>query len=142
MSTSAFLCVILAVTGGDTLLASCDHKQMIVRLAEIDAPEKRQDFGLRARQSLVEICLYKNAIITPRAKDRFGRITAYVNCDGTEAHSEQIKRGMAWVFEQYATDMSLYDLQKKAYSDRRGLWEQNSPAPPWEWRKSHLAPKQ
>lgn len=88
----------------------------MVRLAEIDAPEKRQNFGLRSRQSLVELCLYKNAEIFEKTKDPFGRTVAYVNCEGKNAHSEQIKRGMAWVFEQYATDTNLFALQRKAQS--------------------------
>mgnify|MGYP003401867749 CR=1 FL=1 len=141
MSATALLCFVIAITDGDTLLASCDHKQTVIRIAEIDAPEKRQDFGLRARQSLVELCLNKEAIINPLNIDRFGRTVAYVNCVGKEAHTEQVKRGMAWVSDLHVINESLYDLQSQAQSSKIGLWKHQSPTPPWEWRKTQLAPK-
>ncbi|AEJ02197.1 nuclease (SNase domain-containing protein) [Nitrosomonas sp. Is79A3] len=136
MLSETLLCFILFVTNGDTVVANCDHHQIIVRLAAIDAPEKRQDFGIQSKQSLVELCLYKNAEITPRTKDRFGRMVAYVNCAGVDANSEQIRRGMAWVFDKYVTDISLYSLQNSAQSKHKGLWKHSSPTPPWEWRKA------
>lgn len=137
MLSETLLCFILFVINGDTVVASCDHKQIIIRLAEIDAPEKRQDFGTQSKQSLAELCLYKNAKITPKALARSGRTVAYVNCSGTDANSEQVKRGMAWVFDKYVTDKSLYNLQNTAKSEHAGLWQYSSPIPPWEWRKNN-----
>ncbi len=136
MLSSTLLCLILSVTDGDTLVASCDHHQIIVKIAEIDAPEKLQDYGLRSRQSLVELCMYKNAEITKKTMDRFGRTIAYVNCDGKNAGNEQLKRGLAWVFDKYVTDQGLYAYQDRAKSDHRGLWKIADPIPPWEWRKT------
>ena len=136
MLSATLFCLILAVTDGDKVVASCDHHQMIIRLAEIDAPEKRQDFGHKSKLSLSEMCLYKNAEIIPKTKDRFGRTVGYVNCSGIDANTEQIKRGMAWVFDQYVSDKSLYDIQNRAKSSHLGIWQHESPTPPWEWRKS------
>lgn len=141
MLSETLICLIIFVTDGDTLVANCDHHQMIIRLAEIDAPEKRQRLGLNSKLSLSDICLNKNAEITPKSKDRFGRTVAFVTCDGVNANTEQIKRGMAWVYDQYATDKGLYDLQDEARASRYGLWSLQSPIPPWEWRKKTPAPK-
>jgi endonuclease YncB( thermonuclease family) len=66
-----------------------------VRLVDIDAPEKKQPFGTRSRQSLSEICGGKDAQVGDRGKDRFGRTLGQVNCAGVDANAEQVRRGMA-----------------------------------------------
>ena len=44
---------VVGVTDGDTItLLEDNHTQVKVRLAQIDAPEKKQDFGQRSRQLL------------------------------------------------------------------------------------------
>ncbi len=43
---------------------------------------------------------------------------------------------MAWVYDRYVTDRSLYQLQDEAKAAKRGLWEDDSPVAPWEWRKA------
>jgi len=41
---------------------------------------------------------------------------------------------MAWVYVQYASDQSFFDLQKEARNAKRGLWADLNPVPPWEFR--------
>jgi micrococcal nuclease len=41
---------------------------------------------------------------------------------------------MAWVFDRYVKDRSLYPLQERARAQRLGLWADVNPMPPWEWR--------
>ena len=53
-----------------------------------------------------------------------------------DANTEQVRRGMAWVFDRYAPpDSPLYSVQEEARATRRGLWAHNDPVPPWEWRQ-------
>jgi endonuclease YncB( thermonuclease family) len=42
---------------------------------------------------------------------------------------------MAWVFDRYVKDRSLYPLQDAARSGRLGLWADAAAVPPWEWRQ-------
>lgn len=135
MQSALLICLVIAITDGDTLKADCSSEQVTIRLAEIDSPEKEQELYLEARQSLSDLCLDKEARIATQTKDRYGRIVARVNCNGTDANAEQVKRGMAWVYDRYVTDHSLYELQNNARSSRHGLWSGPSPVPPWEWRK-------
>jgi endonuclease YncB( thermonuclease family) len=139
MPAAALLCLVIAVADGDTLMARCavaDGMENIkVRLAEIDAPEKGQAFGARSKQHLAELCSQKQATVTPRTKDRYLRTVANVECQGADAGTEQVRAGMAWVFDRYVTDRSLYAVQDEARATKRGLWADPSPTPPWEWRK-------
>ncbi|MDP1634307.1 MAG: thermonuclease family protein [Gallionellaceae bacterium] len=110
------------------------REQIKVRLVEIDAPEKAQSFGNRSKQSLSALCFNKIAKLDDKGNDRYGRTLARVYCDGIDANAEQVRRGMAWVYDRYVTDRSLYQLQEEAKVSRRGLWADPSPMPPWEWR--------
>lgn len=64
---------VVSVHDGDTLTLLVDRRQVKVRLVDIDAPELKQAFGTRSRQSLAELCAAKDARIEWQAKDRYGR---------------------------------------------------------------------
>ena len=126
---------VVAVADGDTLTiedgARLRHK---IRLSDIDAPEKQQPFGQRSRQSLADMCVGKEAVVAARGQDRYGRTLARAYCGNVDASAEQVRRGMAWVFDKYVTDRSLYFIQDEAKAARRGMWLDSSPMPPWEFR--------
>lgn len=127
---------VVAVADGDTLTLLRDREQIKVRLVEIDAPEKSQPHGNRSKQSLSELCFDKIAALADQGKDKYGRTLARVTCDGIDANTEQVRRGMAWVYRKYApVDSPLYAAENKAKEARRGLWADAEPVPPWEWRR-------
>lgn len=131
-----FLATVVGVADGDTLTVLNSERQEIkIRLTEIDAPEKHQPFGTRSKQSLSDLCFGKQAEIVSKAKERYGRTVARVKCAGLDANTEQVKRGMAWVYVRYVTDQNLYVMQQEAKAAKRGLWADTSPTPPWEFRK-------
>ena len=125
---------VVAVVDGDTITVLRDKEQVKIRLVEIDAPEKGQAFGNKSKQSLSDLCFDKTAQLDDKGKDRYGRTLARVYCDGIDANAEQVRRGMAWVYDRYVTDRSLYGLQDDARAAKRGLWVDPAPVPPWEWR--------
>jgi endonuclease YncB( thermonuclease family) len=88
-------------------------QRLRVRLAEIDAPEKRQAFGNASRLSLTVTCIGKAAAVLPTGKDRDGRVLGRVRCAGTDANAEQVRRGMAWVFERTLEVTRRYSIQAK-----------------------------
>jgi endonuclease YncB( thermonuclease family) len=127
---------VVAVADGDTLTVLHDHRQIRIRLTEIDAPEKAQAFGNSSRQSLSDLCFGRNATLADKGKDRYGRTLARVHCGEVDANAEQVRRGMAWVYDRYVTDRGLYRLQDEARAGHRGLWTDAAPVPPWEWRRA------
>ncbi len=127
--------LVVSVHDGDTLTVLVGKQQVKVRLAEIDAPELRQAFGQRSRQSLAELCFQESAKVEQIARDRYGRSVGRVQCAGMDASAHQVATGMAWVYDRYSKPSSpLYRLQNLAKAARRGLWADNDPVPPWEWR--------
>lgn len=142
------LCLVVAITDGDTLHARCGvgGAPLTIRLAEIDAPEKRQAFGESSRQHLAALCFQKRAEVQPKTRDRYGRTVARVRCDDTDASAEQVRSGMAWAFTRYLTDGSIRTSEDDARRERRGLWSDAAPVAPWEWRQlapgSPAAPRQ
>lgn len=127
---------VVGVTDGDTIkVLTADKLQLKVRLTEIDAPERSQPFGNRAKQSLSEICFNKVAVIDSLGTDRYGRVLGRVTCNGVDANAKMVIDGMAWVYTKYNTDPSLITYQSKAKVARKGLWQEPNPVPPWEWRR-------
>ncbi len=126
---------VVGVSDGDTITLLVERQQVKVRLVEIDAPEKAQAFGNRSKQSLSDLCFGMDAQVQEKGKDRYGRSLGRVNCNGTDANAEQVRRGMAWVYDKYVTDHALYQLQNEAKAASRGLWYDPNPVPPWEWRR-------
>lgn len=61
---------VVSVTDGDTIRILVHDQQLKVRLAEIDAPEKGQPWGAKARQALAEKVAGKVAVIEEIARDR------------------------------------------------------------------------
>jgi endonuclease YncB( thermonuclease family) len=127
---------VVSVQDGDTLTVLVDRRQIKVRLADIDAPESKQPFGTGSRQSLAAVCFNNEALLETQGTDRYGRTIATVHCAGSNANAMQVRQGMAWVFDRYASPNSpLYALQNEAKAARRGLWSDPQPIPPWEWRR-------
>lgn len=128
---------VVGVSDGDTLtVLDSGNRQYKIRLSAIDAPEKNQPFGMRSKQALSNLCFDKEAKVTPLKADRYGRTVADVDCGGRNVNEEQIRAGMAWVNRKYAKGYGdLYRLEDEARVERRGLWGDLEPMPPWEWRR-------
>ena len=126
---------VVGVTDGDTVTLLTEQKQQVkIRLMAIDAPEKSQAFGAASKQELSDICFDKPATVAIQGKDKYGRTIGDLTCEGLNASEEQVAAGMAWVYRQYSNDEHLIEIEAKAKANRRGLWSDPSPIPPWNFR--------
>ena len=132
---------VVGVTDGDTVTVLRDREPVKVRLTEIDAPERKQPFGQRSRQHLADLVFRKEVLVVEHGKDRYGRTLGRLKLGAVDANEEQIRSGMAWVYDKYVVDRSLYGLQDEAKRARRGLWADPEPVPPREWRRSRRGGK-
>lgn len=126
---------VVAVSDGDTITVLRLRKQVKVRLVEIDAPERAQPYGNRSKQALAGLVRGQEVRVVEQGRDRFQRTLGRVYRGDLDVNAEQVRQGMAWVFRRYATDASLYSIEAEARERRRGLWRDDAPVPPWEWRQ-------
>lgn len=129
---------VVKIADGDTITVLKDgHDQVKVRLYGVDAPEKAQPFGARAKQFTGDHVAGKMVVVKVHDRDRYGRTVAEIMMpDGKSLNRELVRAGMAWHYVQYAkSDRELAALEQEARQARRGLWSEPNPMPPWEWRK-------
>ena len=125
---------VVRVHNGDTLTVLASGRQVRVRLDNIDAPELAQPFGKEARKSLADLCAGKEASVRETGSRSSLRL-GWVTCADVDVNSEQVRRGMAWVFAQHVpVGSSLYELETYARLRGIGLWSADDPQAPWEWR--------
>ncbi|EBP3183536.1 micrococcal nuclease [Salmonella enterica] len=126
---------VIRVLDGDTIEVLQEQQPVRVRLLNIDAPEKKQPFGRWSTNQLKAMLEGQSVTVSYTQTDRYGRVLGrVVTANGTEANRQQVLKGAAWVYDRYNTDNSLPALQREAQTQKRGLWADNQPVPPWEWR--------
>ncbi|WP_073970389.1 MULTISPECIES: thermonuclease family protein [Enterobacterales] len=126
---------VIRVLDGDTIEVLQERQPVRVRLLNIDAPEKKQPFGRWSTNQLKSLLAGQSVTVSYTQTDRYGRVLGrVVTANGTEANRQQVLKGAAWVYDRYNTDNSLPALQREAQTQKRGLWADNQPVPPWEWR--------
>jgi len=150
-----FLCLLLAlaasaeefsgrvvrIVDGDTVVVLDQHRvEQKVRLAGIDAPERGQAFGTRAKEQLAGLVGGKPLNVRWHKEDRYRRLVGKLMLDGQDVNLQMVRSGFAWWFRKYADeqtalDQRLYEAaEKAARSDRVGLWTDPAPMAPWDWR--------
>jgi len=132
---------VVGVADGDTLTLLVDGRvQQRIRLAGIDAPEKAQPFGNRAKQRLSSLVFGRTVTVVGTKQDRYRRLIAKILVDGHDANLEMVASGYAWHYKQYESEQSSVDrvaygrAEKSARSGRDGLWVDDAPVAPWDYR--------
>jgi endonuclease YncB( thermonuclease family) len=131
----SFQAKVVKIADGDTITVLLDKTQHKIRLEGIDAPEKGQPFGTKARQTLGAKIAGQTVRIDWKKRDRYGRIAGRVYLGDRDISLEMVHDGMAWHFKRYSKEAALAEAEREARKERRGLWADKEPVPPWEWRK-------
>lgn len=133
---------VVAVSDGDTITVLDDNKQRhVIRLMGIDAPEKAQAYGQKAKESLSDLVFNKDVSVTWFKRDRYGRTVGQVYFGGTDVCLEQIKRGLAWHYKDYEREQSVEDRSRYAIAEEQarnasiGLWADEQPIEPSKFRR-------
>lgn len=95
MLATTLLCLVVGISDGGTISARCPtqdaahpYQQIKVRFQGIDAPERKQPFGNRAREALSELVYMKEAELRCSKIDRYKRhICSCVADPATSLHS-------------------------------------------------------
>ena len=127
---------VVGITDGDTFkLLVQDSILHRIRVANIDCPEKNQPFSAKAKQFTSDAIFGKIVKVNVLSTDRYGRfIGGTTYNDSLILNRDLLKNGLAWHFVRYSNDMTLEELELTARKKKIGLWQEESPIPPWEWR--------
>jgi len=134
---------VVRVQDGDTLTVKTKRDKFYkVRLADIDAPEMSQPFGRSAWRLATDMALEKTVRVNYTIKDKYGRLIGEVFLpDGKLLNEEMLKSGLAWHYRvKHPHSSFLEKLEYKAWQKKLGLWIQDAPTPPWEFRRENRIP--
>ena len=124
------------VVDGDTVHVLYRDEVYKIRLTEIDAPERDQPYGIDSTIYLKSLLKEGKVDVDISGTDRYGRKLGRLYWKDLDINRDLVSAGYAWVYDQYVTDNSFYENQSNARNLKKGLWEDDSPVEPWEWRKA------
>ncbi|EEP4893650.1 thermonuclease family protein [Salmonella enterica] len=129
---------VVRVIDGDTVVVLTTSERTVrVRLTGIDAPEKGQPFGQRARQFLASRVAGRVVEVAGDRRDRYDRVLGTLWTDGRDINAELVCGGLAWAYRvrDVALNPAYLQCENTAQEEKKGLWQAPSPVPPWQWRK-------
>lgn len=127
---------VVSVLDGDTIDVLYNTRAKRIRLNGIDAPEKGQAFGQKAKQFVSEQAFGKEVTVKTFGLDKYGRTIGDVFLpDGRMLNEELVREGLAWWYREYAPgNVTLEKLEAEAREANRNLWTHKKPVPPWVYR--------
>ena len=132
------------VVDGGTITVISLKRPVKVRLIGMAAPDPKQPYADVARQHLSDLILNKYVVVRySRLQD--GYLVGKVLLGDMDIGAQMIRDGVAWYDrpdESHLGDLErqLYEASEQAArNERRGLWHDDSPIAPWEFRRAELA---
>jgi endonuclease YncB( thermonuclease family) len=127
---------VISVVDGDTLKMMNGGKRITIRFWGIDAPETAQRFGAVSKMYAESLCMGREVEVVVRGGDRYGRTIGDIRLsDGRRVADVMVQAGMAWWYRQYAGhEKGLQAYEAEAKAARRGLWSDDKPVAPWNYR--------
>lgn len=128
---------VIKVADGDTITVLKDGEKVRVRFYGIDAPEKKQEYGIKSLDVLKKLIDKKEVEIDVKDKDQYGRIVGIVYYNGVNINLHMLETGNAWWYKQYSKqNVEFRVAEEKAKLEKLGLWKESNPTPPWVYRKN------
>lgn len=131
---------VLRVHDGDTItVQAADGAKLKVRLIGIDTPELHQTCGKRARERLYTLVQGRTVSLQCAKQDRYQRQLCTVYAGQQDINLQLLAEGQAWHYAQ-SRELSPALHGDYAASERAaraaglGLWQQDEPLPPWQYR--------
>ncbi|QIM68608.1 thermonuclease family protein [Basfia succiniciproducens] len=130
-------CRVVRVSDGDSLTCLAhNNKQIKVRLLDIDAPERRQPFGNKARQQLAQLIFKREITLRISGYDRYNRTLATVfNEKNENINLKMVQLGLAWAYNQYSENPEYGKAEALAKKRKIGLWRETNPIEPSRYRR-------
>lgn len=138
---------VVRVIDGDTFVMLIEKqdgtkRQERIRITSIDSPEENQAYYQVAKDHLGLLIHEQVVHVEPKKTDLHGRTVGRVTFNGSDIGLEQVRAGLAWYARAYASALPLQDqgyylsAEAAARHRREGLWTDQSPTPPWSFRRA------
>jgi micrococcal nuclease len=135
LSWADFVARVVTVHEGDRLTIRHDGRSEIIYLQDVDCPALKQPHGKQAKHAIAAYVGNRDVVVRSLKRDRHGRATAEIFLqDGRNVGHELVKEGLAWLRPNRAQDQSLDEVEQLARAEKKGLWSEPNPVPPWEWK--------
>ena len=109
---------VIKITDGDTVhVLQANHIKEKIRLAGIDAPERKQPHGKKATRYLASLIGNKLVTVEYSKRDRYGRIVGKIEYKGLDINLEMVKAGYAWHYKKYQKEQSADDRLSYAVAE-------------------------
>ena len=134
---------VISIKDGDTFSIKDQRGKFYkVRLADIDAPEIAQPFGRPAKRLIEDLALNKVVRINYTQVDKYKRLIGEVFLpNGKILNEEALKAGLAWHYRvKNPHSIDLEKMEYQAWKKKIGLWLQEKPIPPWQFRREKRVP--
>jgi micrococcal nuclease len=133
---------VLRVIDGDTIDVKHHEQTVTVRLACIDAPERKQKpWGSRSTARLKQLLSPGQEVrLKPLYTDEYDRLVAEVFVGDRNLSLSMVEEGKAVVYHYFLRNCpesrnSLLQAEKSAKSQKLGFWNQRRPQMPWDFRR-------
>ena len=132
---------------GDTITIICLKRPLEIHLMGIVAPEKEQPYSEVARQHLSDLILNKQVVVETSGLGENMLIVGRVFLKEADVGAQMLRDGAAWYDKPYDTILSEDQRQiyaaceTAARSERRGIWQDANPLPPWEFKEGLRLPE-
>jgi micrococcal nuclease len=128
---------VVRILDGDTYeILNNGNTTYKIRMTDIDAPEKSQDFGQRSKQTLAALIFGKEVKVVYDKLDRNKRILGHTYLNGTYINLVMVQKGMAWHFKKYSSDQTFAQAEQFARNQKIGIWSKSNAIAPWDYRSS------
>ena len=124
---------LVRVIDGDTFIAKEKGKELKCRMAYIDAPELKQPYGLEIKEYLENQLSLYDFDLEILSRDFYGRSLVVVHHGALNINRWMVIRGRAWIYKNKKLPKEFQEIAQK---EKVGLWQEDSPVSPWEWRKA------
>ncbi len=114
---------VIKVADGDSITILHEGKELRIRLAEIDAPERGQPFWRKSREALADYVAGKEVTVEEFDVDQYGRVVGHVYLGELRINSELVRGGYAYVYPEYAVSKELYEYESGAQENKAGIWK-------------------
>ena len=125
---------VTSVKDGDTIVLD---GITTIRIAEIDAPEKAQPYGMNAKYHLRDLVIGKTIKYIDLGYDKYGRHICKVYVNKQNIGHQMVKDGYAWAYTKFKLSDSVELYQSQARANRLGMWQSSFNIYPSVWRYEH-----